>query len=404
MQAIARGFKELRGPESIEKLSAALAKSDASKMSLQQITDILSELDPERDSSAYLFHLHAVLTKHRDSYESLLSSTYLSHFCTFCNAGSSVSLSSAERELMYSVSRAVTDACTKVKSFPHISAAGQAICKFVSSSDRILGTISQLHVDALQLTLLGAAMSPKAQHSSILSASLPIVSDHILFPFEESPAPPHKSSLRVQEHVLAYFYYAGCVFCGLSNFEAAADRFFLCVSAGGQGTAQPRDHRESHGREQAIASTHEIVDAALKKLVLACLLSENDDLSCFKHISVPPVRHYNSSDDSLYSVFMSCRRGSGSMSALRQTIERNHDVFERDGNLELVMRLQDAFLLQTILAQSNTYAAVNVLELCRDLNLPDSVKIPDCIQALIDQARFQRVALFITQLTLCRAS
>ena len=128
---------------------------------------------------------------------------------------------------------------------------------------------------------------------------------------------------------------------------------------------------------------HEIVDAAHKKLVLACLLSHNDDLSCLKHLSVPRTQPY----DSLVSAFSTCKdKGKASLNALRNTIGRFQEVFEMDGNIELVMRLQDAYLLQAILAQSRTHVAVNALQLCSDLNLPSSVKIPDCIQALISQA------------------
>jgi hypothetical protein len=385
MQALARGFMELRGSASSDKLTASLAKSDASKLSLRDITELLSELDPKLDSVAFLFVLNAALTKHRDNHEALLSGLYLGQFCTFCSVAGSESSAPVEREHIYNVSRAVTDACTKARSLQHILAAGQAIFKFVSSSRRMLDTICQLHVDALQLTLLGASLSPIAQVASILTACLPIMSDRILFPFEEVPNSPQKSPLRVQEHVMAYFYYSGCVFCGLSNFEAAADRFFLCVSAGSQSTVRVKEQRDSFGRDLSSTGLHEIVDAAHKKLVLACLLSDNDDLSCLKHVPVPPVRFYNSSDDSLVSAFSSCRKGKGSLHALRQTITRHHDAFEMDGNLELVMRLQDAYLLQTIRAQSSTCAAVNVLQLCSDLNLPDSVKIPDCITALIEQ-------------------
>jgi hypothetical protein len=386
MQPLARGFKELRGSESSDKLSAALAKSDASKLSLRDVTDLLSELDPELDSVAFLFVLSAASTRHRDNHEALLSGLYLGQFCTFCSVAGSESIAPVEREHIYNVSRAVTDACTKMRSLQHILAAGHAIFKFVSSSRRMLDSICPLHVDALQLTLLGASLSPIAQVASLLTASLPIVSDHILFPFEELPNAPQKSPLRVQEHVMAYFYYSGCVFCGLSNFEAAADRFFLCVSAGShQGTVRAKEQRDSFGRDASSTGPHEIVDAAHKKLVLACLLSDNDDLSCLKHVPLPPARFYNSSDDSLVNAFSSCRKGKGSLNALRQTITRHHDTFEMDGNLELVMRLQDAYLLQTIRAQSSTCAAVNVLQLCSDLNLPDSVKIPDCITALIEQ-------------------
>jgi len=393
MQAFARQIKELRGAGSSEKLSATLAKSDASKMPLQSITDILSELDPEIDSVAFLFLLHAALALNGNNTEALLTGMYFNHFCAFFGAAGSHSSDALDRDRLYTVARTITDACTKVRSSPHVLAAAQAICKFVASSQRVLSTISQLHIDALQLTLLGASLSPLAQHTSVLRAVLPIMSDDILFPFEDTPAAPQKSdskekSLRIQEHVLAYFYYSGCVFCGLSNFESAADRFFLCVSAGGH-IVQSKEQRDSFGREHTAAVQHEIVDAAQKKLVLACLLSDNDDLSCLKHIPVPPARAYNSSDDSLVTTFSSCRKGKGSLTTLRQMITRNYEVFERDGNVELVMRLQDAFLLHIIRAQSSIHDAVNVLQLCQDLNLPDSVKIPDCIQTLIDQGKLK---------------
>jgi hypothetical protein len=395
MQGLVRDIKGLRGAESSAQLSATLAKSDAPKMSLQSITDILGELNPEIDSVAFLFFLHAALALNGNSTEALLTGMYFNHFCAFFGAAGSRSSDALDRDRLYTVSRTVTDACTKVRSSQHVLAAAQAICKFVASSQRVLSTISQLHVDALQLTLLGASLSPLAQHASALSTALPIMSDDILFPFEDTPAAPQKSdskekSLRIQEHVLAYFYYSGCVFCGLSNFESAADRFFLCVSAGGHGIAQSKEQRDSFGREHAVAVQHEIVDAAQKKLVLACLLSDNDDLSCLKHIPVPPARAYNSSDDSLVTAFSSCRKGKGSLAALRQMITRNYEFFEKDGNVELVMRLQDAFLLHIIRAQSSIHDAVDVLQLCQDLNLPDSVKIPDCIQTLIDQVRFRR--------------
>lgn len=285
----------------------------------------------------------------------------------------------------------VTNACTFTRSTPHILAAAQAICALVSSSSRLRDTICPLHVDALQLVLLGATLSPPDQAASILTAALPIMADNILFFCEEPVSPPHKSQL-IQEHIFAYFYYSGCVFCGLSKFEAAADRFFLCASAGAQGNTESRvphdmfTGRDRPGREHHFApSVHEIVDAAHKKLVLACLLSQNDDLSCLKHLSVPRTQPY----DSLVSAFSSCKdKGKASLNALRNTIGRFQEVFEMDGNIELVMRLQDAYLLQAILAQSRTHVAVNALQLCSDLNLPSSVKIPDCIQALISQAFF----------------
>ena len=381
MQALAQCIKEIRDAASTDKLLALLAKSDASKQSMKDINILLNELDPSLDSVAYLFVLHAALAKHYDNHEALLSSMYLSQFCAFCNAADSATSASIQRALIYSVSRAITNACTHVRSIQHIKAAAEAVCKVVSSSNCMRDTICQLHVDALQLTLLGASLSPPAQSASVLCAALPVMADNILLPCEHALTSPQKPQL-IQEHVFAYFYYSGCVFCGLSNFEAAADRFFLCVSAGAQGIAQGREPQL--GREVSKEGTHEIVEAAHKKLILACLLSDNDDLSCLKHIPVARLQGY----DSLVSVFSSCReKGKASLNSLRQIIAAYCDSFEADGNIELVMRLQDAYLLQAIRARSSTHAAVNVLQLCSDLNLPDSVPIPNCIQTLIDQAR-----------------
>jgi hypothetical protein len=389
MQALARVIKANRDPSSEKELKAVLGKSDASNQSLQSISDILSELDPSLDSFAYQYFLHAALAKHRDQCDALLNSMYLSQFCEFCNVSSSSSNAPIQRELIYAASRSITNACTLTRSAPHVLAAAQAICTLVSSSSRLRDTICQLHVDALQLALLGATLSPPDQAAAILTAALPIMAENILFFCEEPFSTPHKSQ-HIQEHVFAYFYYSGCVFCGLSKFEAAADRFFLCASAGAQGNAEARTSQDAYlglgrdrGREHLFApSMHEIIDAAHKKLILACLLSQNDDLSCLKHISVPRTQPY----DSLVSTFSTCKdKSKASLSALRNTIARFQEVFEIDGNIELVMRLQDAYLLQAILAQSRTHVAVNALQLCSDLNLPQSVKIPDCIQALISE-------------------
>jgi hypothetical protein len=240
----------------------------------------------------------------------------------------------------------------------------------------------------LQLTLLGAALSPPHQKSSILQSVLPIMASDILFACEEPLNPPLRP-LHIQEHVFAYFYYSGCIFCGLSDFDAATDRLFLCVSAG----TQQRDQRDTHfGRESGLfgrehvnlgSQIHEIIEAAHKKLILACLLCDGDDISWFKQIPVSRLAPY----DSLVSAFSTCwEKSKGSLEGLRQVIARHHSIFLADGNADLVMQLQDAYLLQAIRAQSRTHVAVDVLQLCVDLHLPDSVKIPDCVQALITQA------------------
>jgi hypothetical protein len=377
MQALARVIQDIRDSASTDKLSAFLAKSDVSKQSMNDITALLSALDPSSDFVAYLFVLHAALAKHHENHQALLSSLYLSQFCSFCYAADSNTGASSHREMIYSVTRAITNACTHVRSLQHVKAAAEAVCKLVCSSSCLRDTICQLHVDALQLALLGASLSPPAHAASVLQAALPIMADSILLPCEQVLTPPQKPQL-IQEHVFAYFYYAGCAFCGLSNFESAADRFFLCVSAGAQGTAQAKDPH--HGRD---VGTHEIVDAAHKKLILACLLSDNDDLSCLKHIPVARLQGY----DAVVNLFSSCReKGKSSLNSLRQVLATHCDSFEADGNMELAMRLQDAYLLQAIRARSSTHAAVNVLQLCSDLNLPDSVPIPNCIQTLINQA------------------
>jgi hypothetical protein len=418
MQALAATFKELRHPSAIDKLSAALIKSDVAKQSLNDITDILGELDPSVDSVAYLFVLHAALAKNGNRHEALLTGMYLSQFCAFCSVAGRSSNAPIARDLMYGVSRAVTVACTSLRSLQHILAAAQAICTIVSSSGSLLGTICQLHVDALQLTLLGAALSPPAERSSVLAFALPLMADSILFACEETS----KVTLQhIQEHVFAYFYYSGCIFCGLSNFEAAADRFFLCLSAGAQGLNLAKEMRESlsgrdhfsgrdqasgrdhfSGRDQASpAANHEILEAAYKKLILACLLSENDDLSCLKHIPVARLVSY----EGLISAFSTSKdKGKASLAVMRQAISRYQDAFEEDGNTELVMRLQDAYLLQAVRTSSSTHLAVDVLQLCSDLHLPSSVKIPDCIHALIHQARCVRAALLNFWLTSGRAS
>lgn len=385
MQALARTFKELRHPVPIEMLSTALIKSEVSKQSLNDITDILGELDPSMDSVAYLFVLHAALAKHADRHEALLTGMYLSQFCAFCSAAGSNSSAPIARELIYSVSRTITDACTKVRSLQHILAAAQAICTIVSSSSRLLDSICQLHVDALQLTLLGASLSPPDERPSIFVFSLPLIADKILFACEETSK---ISPLHIQEHVFAYFYYSGCIFCGLSKFEDAADRFFLCLSAGAQGIVHAKDARSSFtGRDQSSPiAIHEILEAAHKKLILACLLSENDDLSCLKHVSVHRMTAY----DSLISAFSTCKeKGKASLAVIRQAISRYQDAFEEDGNTELVMRLQDAYFLQAVRASSRAFVAVDIVQLCSDLNLPHPVKIPDCIQTLIQQGKLK---------------
>ncbi len=383
MQELARSFKELRHPAPVDKLSAALIKSDVSRLSLNEITDILGELDPFMDSVAYLFVLHAALSKHADRYEALLTGMYLSQFCAFCSVAGSNSNAPIARELIYCVSRTITNACTRVRSLQHIVAAAQAICTILSSSSRLLDTICQVHVDALQLTLLGAALSPPDERALIFACALPLMSDSILFACEETMK---ISPLHIQEHVFAYFYYSGCIFCGLSKFEDAADRFFLCLSAGAQGLAHTKDTRESFsaGRDQSSpAAIHEILEAAYKKLVLACLLSENDDLSCLKHVSVHRMPPY----DNLVNAFSTFKdKGKASMTVIRQAISRFQDTFEEDGNTELVMRLQDAYFLQAVRASSSAYVAVDILQLCSDLSLPYSVKVPDCVQTLIQQA------------------
>jgi hypothetical protein len=398
MQALASTFKELRHPTHIDKLSAALITSDVSKQSLHEITDILGELDPSVDSIAYLFVLHAALAKNKDRHEALLTGMYLSRFCAFCSAAGSNSNAHIARELLYDVSRTIAGACIRERSLQHTLAAAQAICTIVSSSGRLLDTICQLHVDALQLVLLGAAQSPPAERASIFALALPLLSNSILFACEETPK---INPLHIQEHVFAYFYYSGCIFCGLSNFEDAADRFFLCLSAGAQGLSHAKDS-SFHGRDQSSpASSHEILEAAHKKLILASLLSENDDLSCLKHVSVNRMASY----DSLVSAFSTCKdRSKASMTVIRQAISRHQDAFEEDGNTELVMRLQDAYFLQAVRSSSSTYVAVDVMQLCSDLDLPHSVKIPDCIQTLIQQACFCTRAVEKLFLTSCRAS
>jgi hypothetical protein len=388
MQELVRTIKEHRDSVLIDQLRIILGKSDASKKSISDITDLLSELDPSLDSFAYLFILDAALDKHYDKPEALLSSMYLTQFATFCGVAGSNSSAPIQREYIYRISRAITNACTQTRSLPHILAAARAICSVLSSSCRMRDSICQLHVDALQLTLLGAALSPPHQKSSILQSVLPIMASDILFACEEPLNPPLRP-LHIQEHVFAYFYYSGCIFCGLSDFDAATDRLFLCVSAG----TQQRDQRDTHfGRESGLfgrehvnlgSQIHEIIEAAHKKLILACLLCDGDDISWFKQIPVSRLAPY----DSLVSAFSTCwEKSKGSLEGLRQVIARHHSIFLADGNADLVMQLQDAYLLQAIRAQSRTHVAVDVLQLCVDLHLPDSVKIPDCVQALITQA------------------
>ena len=168
----------------------------------------------------------------------------------------------------------------------------------------------------------------------------------------------------------------------------------------GRDQASGRDHFS--GRDQASpAANHEILEAAHKKLILACLLSENDDLSCLKHIPAARLVSY----EGLISAFSTSKdKGKASLAVMRQAITRYQDAFEEDGNTELVMRLQDAYLLQAVRTSSSTHLAVDVLQLCSDLHLPSSAKIPDCIHALIHQARCVRAALLNFWLTSGRAS
>lgn len=205
----------------------------------------------------------------------------------------------------------------------------------VSTSAFKSNLLTTVHSDLLQLCLA----------SKNFTLGLDLISNDILDILK-----PQNSNFD-SKYLLSYFYYAGCIYGAVKQFDSAL--FYL---------------------EQALtvpaSVLSQIMIESYKKFILISLISKGKLPTLPKYTSrivINQIKPICAIYHELASAFTNF-----DLDKLNSLVQKYHDVFQQDKNLGLVKQLQQSFYKKNIQKLTKTFITLSLADMAHKVKLPSA--------------------------------
>lgn len=208
--------------------------------------------------------------------------------------------------------------------------------QFDVNTDKIReNQLTSVHADQLQLSLA----------SKNFTLALELMSHEILDIHK-----PSKSAFD-SKHMLAYFYYAGCIYASLKDYDESL--FYL---------------------EQALTlpanAFSQIMIEAYKKFILISLISKGKILSLPKYTSrlvINQIKQLCSMYHDLALAYINYESDK-----FNSILNKYGEVFAQDKNTRLISQLQQAFFKRNIQTLTKTFITLSLADMAQKVRLPSA--------------------------------
>ncbi|XP_072021540.1 COP9 signalosome complex subunit 3-like isoform X2 [Amphiura filiformis] len=302
---------------------------------------VLETLDPQLHSLGVLAILNVKFTlpaAAAPDFETLFSQTQL--FYGTCN-GEQVRFSTdSYASLAHHLTRALIQ---KKQYIRGVDILHKAITKIQMHTAQL----TSIHADLCQLSLLSKCMKPALQFLDVDITEISKEGGH----YEAT-------------HFLCYYYYGGMIYAALKNWGRAVYFFEVAITT------------------PSMAVSHIMLEA-YKKFILVSLIHHGKVINVPKYTSQVVNRFIKPLSQAYHE--LSTAYGTNNPTELRNSIQKNSEIFTRDQNMGLVKQVISSLFRKNIQRLTKTFLTLSLSDIARRVHIATAKEAELYVLSMIDE-------------------